>query len=157
EEVQSRGEELAAAGTDVARWQVHVDVADGRQLLAEVTEHLRPATALTCKAVERPTHSRVPVVEGLTPRDRGRRARRGPAPRPRHPAPPPGTAATTTRDCGRRAPVAYHRGVSTAEGRRRRAGFAPLGRDLAIDLGTATTQVHVRGLGTVLDEPTLVA
>ena len=49
-------------------------------------------------------------------------------------------------------PVAYHRGVSTAEGRRRRAGFAPLGRDLAIDLGTATTQVHVRGRGTVLDE-----
>ena len=36
-------------------------------------------------------------------------------------------------------------------------GWAPLGRDLAIDLGTATTQVHLRGLGVVLDEPTLVA
>lgn len=53
--------------------------------------------------------------------------------------------------------VAYHRGVSTADGRRIRAGFAPLGRDLAVDLGTATTQVHVQGRGTVLDEPTLVA
>ena len=40
---------------------------------------------------------------------------------------------------------------------RQRAGWAPLGRDLAIDLGTATTQVHVRGRGVVLDEPTLVA
>ncbi|AXH97980.1 rod shape-determining protein [Ornithinimicrobium avium] len=32
-----------------------------------------------------------------------------------------------------------------------------LGRDLAVDLGTATTQVHVRGRGVVLDEPSLVA
>ncbi len=32
-----------------------------------------------------------------------------------------------------------------------------LGRDLAIDLGTTTTQVHVQGRGVVLDEPTLVA
>lgn len=39
----------------------------------------------------------------------------------------------------------------------RSGGWAPLGRDLAIDLGTATTQVHVRGRGVVLDEPTLVA
>lgn len=36
-------------------------------------------------------------------------------------------------------------------------GPSLLGRDLAIDLGTATTQVHVRGRGVVLDEPTLVA
>ena len=36
-------------------------------------------------------------------------------------------------------------------------GPSLLGRDLAIDLGTATTQVHVRGRGIVLDEPTLVA
>ena len=35
--------------------------------------------------------------------------------------------------------------------------WAPLGRDLAIDLGTATTQVHVAGRGVVLDEPSLVA
>ena len=35
--------------------------------------------------------------------------------------------------------------------------WAPLGRDLAIDLGTATTQVHVRGRGVVVDEPSLVA
>lgn len=45
-------------------------------------------------------------------------------------------------------------------GRGRRSasgGWAPLGRDLAIDLGTATTQVHVRGRGVVLDEPSLVA
>lgn len=39
----------------------------------------------------------------------------------------------------------------------RRGGLALLGRDLAVDLGTATTQVHVRGRGVVLDEPTLVA
>lgn len=38
-----------------------------------------------------------------------------------------------------------------------RGGWAPLGRDLAIDLGTATTQIHVRGRGVVLDEPTVVA
>ena len=36
-------------------------------------------------------------------------------------------------------------------------GPSLLGRDLAIDLGTASTQVHVRGRGVVLDEPTLVA
>ena len=36
-------------------------------------------------------------------------------------------------------------------------GSTLLGRDLAIDLGTATTQVHVQGRGVVLDEPTLVA
>lgn len=36
-------------------------------------------------------------------------------------------------------------------------GPSLLGRDLAVDLGTATTQVHVRGRGVVLDEPTLVA
>ena len=40
---------------------------------------------------------------------------------------------------------------------RARTTWSPLGRDLAIDLGTATTQVHVRGRGVVLDEPTLVA
>jgi rod shape-determining protein MreB and related proteins len=32
-----------------------------------------------------------------------------------------------------------------------------LGRDLAVDLGTASTQVYVRGRGVVLDEPSLVA
>ncbi|MCE0485368.1 rod shape-determining protein [Ornithinimicrobium sediminis] len=32
-----------------------------------------------------------------------------------------------------------------------------LGRDLAVDLGTATTLVHQRGRGIVLDEPTVVA
>ena len=52
----------------VARWQIDVDVFDGRRVVAEVSEHLRPAAALTCKAVERPTHSRVPVFEGLTVR-----------------------------------------------------------------------------------------
>ncbi|WP_130014617.1 rod shape-determining protein [Serinicoccus sediminis] len=36
-------------------------------------------------------------------------------------------------------------------------GSTLLGRDLAIDLGTTTTQVHVQGRGVVLDEPTLVA
>ncbi|WP_254712343.1 rod shape-determining protein [Serinicoccus kebangsaanensis] len=36
-------------------------------------------------------------------------------------------------------------------------GASMLGRDLAIDLGTTTTQVHVQGRGVVLDEPTLVA
>ncbi len=34
---------------------------------------------------------------------------------------------------------------------------ALLGRDLAVDLGTATTLVHQRGRGVVLDEPSLVA
>lgn len=32
-----------------------------------------------------------------------------------------------------------------------------MGRDLAVDLGTATTLVHQRGRGVVLDEPSLVA
>lgn len=41
--------------------------------------------------------------------------------------------------------------------RTRSLGWAPLGRDLAVDLGTATTQVHVRGRGVVVDEPSLVA
>lgn len=68
EEVQAREQELAADGTEVARWRIDVDVIDGPRVVAEVSEHLRPATALTCKAVERPTHSRVPVFEGLTPR-----------------------------------------------------------------------------------------
>lgn len=49
---------------------------------------------------------------------------------------------------------AYDAGVSTSRGT---GGPSLLGRDLAIDLGTATTQVHVRGRGLVLDEPTLVA
>lgn len=50
--------------------------------------------------------------------------------------------------------AAYDAGVSRA-GRNGRPSL--LGRDLAIDLGTATTQVHLRGRGVVLDEPTLVA
>ncbi|HET6665952.1 MAG TPA: rod shape-determining protein [Intrasporangium sp.] len=33
----------------------------------------------------------------------------------------------------------------------------PLGRDLAIDLGTANTVIHARGRGIVLDEPSVVA
>ncbi|HET7799628.1 MAG TPA: rod shape-determining protein, partial [Humibacillus xanthopallidus] len=32
-----------------------------------------------------------------------------------------------------------------------------LGRDLAIDLGTANTLIHVRGRGVVLEEPSVVA
>ena len=32
-----------------------------------------------------------------------------------------------------------------------------LGRDLAIDLGTANTLIYVRGHGVVLDEPSVVA
>lgn len=36
-------------------------------------------------------------------------------------------------------------------------GSGLLGRDLAVDLGTASTLVHRRGRGIVLDEPTLVA
>ena len=32
-----------------------------------------------------------------------------------------------------------------------------LGRDLAIDLGTANTLIYARGLGVVLDEPSVVA
>ena len=31
-----------------------------------------------------------------------------------------------------------------------------LGRDLAIDLGTANTLIHVRGRGVVLEEPSVV-
>lgn len=46
--------------------------------------------------------------------------------------------------------------MGTAAGRTGR-GVSLLGRDLAVDLGTATTQVHVRGRGVVLDEPSLVA
>src|SRR4051795_4837473 len=33
----------------------------------------------------------------------------------------------------------------------------PLGRDLAIDLGTANTLIHVRGRGVVIEEPSVVA
>jgi rod shape-determining protein MreB len=36
-------------------------------------------------------------------------------------------------------------------------GLRPLGRDLAIDLGTANTLIHARGRGVVLDEPSVVA
>jgi rod shape-determining protein MreB len=36
-------------------------------------------------------------------------------------------------------------------------GLRPLGRDLAVDLGTANTVIHVRGRGIVLDEPSVVA
>lgn len=32
-----------------------------------------------------------------------------------------------------------------------------LGRDLAIDLGTANTRIYARGQGVVLDEPSVVA
>ena len=32
-----------------------------------------------------------------------------------------------------------------------------LGRDIAIDLGTANTLIYVRGLGVVLNEPSVVA
>lgn len=47
--------------------------------------------------------------------------------------------------------------TSAARPAPRRGGWSPLGRDVAVDLGTATTQVHVRGRGVVLDEPSLVA
>jgi len=36
-------------------------------------------------------------------------------------------------------------------------GWPMLGRDLAIDLGTANTLVYERGRGVVLDEPSVVA
>ena len=36
-------------------------------------------------------------------------------------------------------------------------GLRPLGRDLAVDLGTANTVIHARGRGIVLDEPSVVA
>ncbi|MDC5695836.1 rod shape-determining protein [Intrasporangium calvum] len=36
-------------------------------------------------------------------------------------------------------------------------GLRPLGRDLAIDLGTANTLIHAKGRGIVLDEPSVVA
>ncbi|QFG67965.1 sucrase ferredoxin [Ornithinimicrobium pratense] len=64
-QVEEQGEQLAAAGAEVARWRIDVDVADGRQMVADVTEHLRPAAALTCKAVGRPAHSRVPLFKGV--------------------------------------------------------------------------------------------
>lgn len=67
-QVEEQAEQLAADGAEVARWRIDVDVADGRQMVAEVTEHLRPAAALTCKAVGRPAHSRVPVFAGVAPR-----------------------------------------------------------------------------------------
>ncbi|MGD8150218.1 rod shape-determining protein [Ornithinimicrobium sp. Y1694] len=47
--------------------------------------------------------------------------------------------------------------MTTGPQRPARGGWAPLGRDLAVDLGTATTQVWVRGRGIVIDEPSLVA
>ncbi|MFX0537964.1 rod shape-determining protein [Ornithinimicrobium sp. Y1847] len=47
--------------------------------------------------------------------------------------------------------------MTTGRQRPARGGWAPLGRDLAVDLGTATTQVWVRGRGIVIDEPSLVA
>ena len=37
------------------------------------------------------------------------------------------------------------------------AGLSFLGRDMAVDLGTANTLVHVRGRGVVLNEPSVVA
>src|ERR1700694_63973 len=36
-------------------------------------------------------------------------------------------------------------------------GFSIVGRDMAVDLGTANTLVYVRGRGIVLDEPSVVA
>src|SRR6476469_6219453 len=38
-----------------------------------------------------------------------------------------------------------------------RPRLRPLGRDLAIDLGTANTLIHVRGQGVVVEEPSVVA
>lgn len=63
-EVTRRAAELAAEATTVARWRIPV-VAGGTALEAEVSEHLRPAAALTCKAVDAPAHSRVPVLDRL--------------------------------------------------------------------------------------------
>ena len=34
--------------------------------------------------------------------------------------------------------------------------WPPLGRDLAVDLGTANTLIHVRGRGVVLEEPSVM-
>lgn len=36
-------------------------------------------------------------------------------------------------------------------------GSSLVGRDIAVDLGTANTRIHVRGRGVVLDEPTVIA
>ena len=37
------------------------------------------------------------------------------------------------------------------------AGQGVIGRDMAVDLGTANTLVYVRGRGVLLDEPSVVA
>ena len=64
-EVDERADELAASGDPVARWQVRVTGQHGERWRVEVSEHLRPAAALTCASL-RLKHSRVPVVESLT-------------------------------------------------------------------------------------------
>src|SRR6476646_1182116 len=38
-----------------------------------------------------------------------------------------------------------------------RPWLRPLGRDLAVDLGTANTLIHVRGRGVVVEEPSVIA
>jgi rod shape-determining protein MreB and related proteins len=61
------------------------------------------------------------------------------------------TLVSRSRCPGRDAATSYHHVVTSGRG----AGL--LGRDLAVDLGTANTLVHQRGRGVVLDEPSLVA
>lgn len=65
QEVSARADELGTSGAPVARWQVSLTGSHGERWLAEVSEHLRPAAALTCTSL-RLKHSRVPVVESLT-------------------------------------------------------------------------------------------
>lgn len=65
EQVAARADELARSGDPVGRWQVRVTGRHGERWIAEVSEHLRPAAALTCASL-RLKHSRVPVVESLT-------------------------------------------------------------------------------------------
>src|SRR5687768_11546564 len=53
-----------------------------------------------------------------------------------------------------------HNGSSTRSGSSAlvlESAFQYLGRDMAVDLGTANTLVYVRGRGVVLNEPSVVA
>src|SRR5258708_1694199 len=58
----------------------------------------------------------------------------------------------------REAPVLSEDGGRFAEGNRyNNMGMSVVGRDIAVDLGTANTLVYVRGKGIVLNEPSVVA
>lgn len=65
-QVEAEGDELARDATVVARWSVRLRTVAGEELQVAVSEHLRPATALTCQA-KAPKFSRVPVYEGRSP------------------------------------------------------------------------------------------